>query len=383
MNESGDNSNSEAEKKNIRFSLEERKLVVEMKIRGAHWMDVTNEFRTKFNKTISKAGVFKIMARWTNHSMLHDFPKQRNKTVRTPENIEAVNQCLKRERDLEPGMLRSSCRRNDFTFSAASFNRICKQDLKLHPYKLVKRQALGPTDCTRRLSMCRFLQEQPVKFYNYLAVSDEAWFCLNGHVYNPQNSRCYSEAKMGVPEHWFSEASQSQKKVMVFIVMVGIGMILEPYFYDDEANNRLTAERYLMTLKETIIPELRRRLNEEAFNQLWWMQDGAAPHTAGITMKYLDKIFNDKLLSLKAIRGEEWSPRSPDLNPCDYWAWGYIKNRVYHTLPRTIVELKEKIIAACSQIPNDMIQTVMLSMQKRAHQVVLRGGKHIERLKDL
>jgi hypothetical protein len=37
----------------------------------------------------------------------------------------------------------------------------------------------------------------------------------------------------------------------------------------------------------------------------------------------------------------KWPPRSPDLNPCDYFSWGYLKGRVYSPLPKTLDDLKK------------------------------------------
>ena len=38
-----------------------------------------------------------------------------------------------------------------------------------------------------------------------------------------------------------------------------------------------------------------------------------------------------------------WPPRSPDLNPCDYYLWGFLKARVYNPLPKTLDDLKANI----------------------------------------
>ena len=36
-------------------------------------------------------------------------------------------------------------------------------------------------------------------------------------------------------------------------------------------------------------------------------------------MRYLDRQFQNRVLSRKPIRGLDWPAQSPDLNPCDYW----------------------------------------------------------------
>ena len=48
-------------------------------------------------------------------------------------------------------------------------------------------------------------------------------------------------------------------------------------------------------------------------------------------------------LSTKFIEKKKWLPRSPDLDPCDFYLWGYLKYVVYNPLPKTLDELKENI----------------------------------------
>ncbi|KAK0177085.1 hypothetical protein PV328_001164 [Microctonus aethiopoides] len=46
--------------------------------------------------------------------------------------------------------------------------------------------------------------------------------------------------------------------------------------------------------------------------------------------------------------------RSPDLSPLDFFLWGYLKGTVYHTKPRDLEELRERIINACVDLPPRM-----------------------------
>ncbi|UYV66487.1 hypothetical protein LAZ67_4001851 [Cordylochernes scorpioides] len=50
---------------------------------------------------------------------------------------------------------------------------------------------------------------------------------------------------------------------------------------------------------------------------------------------------NIKTLKISYIH--QWPPRSPDLTPCDFWQWGYIKSRVYRCRPTTLAMLKFSI----------------------------------------
>ena len=61
----------------------------------------------------------------------------------------------------------------------------------------------------------------------------------------------------------------------------------------------------------------------------------------------------------------QWSPHSPDLNPPDFFLWGYLKDVVYVNRPQTIQELKNNITHEISQIPREMRESVMKNFQKR------------------
>jgi hypothetical protein len=69
--------------------------------------------------------------------------------------------------------------------------------------------------------------------------------------------------------------------------------------------------------------------------KFYFQQDGASPHTADVVQTWLKgqfgKLFIDK---------ESWPPRSPDLNPCDFYLWGHLKALVYNPLPKTLDDLK-------------------------------------------
>jgi len=59
------------------------------------------------------------------------------------------------------------------------------------------------------------------------------------------------------------------------------------------------------------------------------------PYTANAVQTWLTGKFGDKFFpKLK------WPPRSSDLNPFDYFLWGYLKGHVYSPLPKTLDDLK-------------------------------------------
>ncbi|GBM56681.1 hypothetical protein AVEN_42056-1 [Araneus ventricosus] len=51
-----------------------------------------------------------------------------------------------------------------------------------------------------------------------------------------------------------------------------------------------------------------------------------------------------------------WPPRSPDLTPCDFFLWGYEKDKVYVPPMSTMLQaLQERITAAVTDIDGNML----------------------------
>ena len=73
-----------------------------------------------------------------------------------------------------------------------------------------------------------------------------------------------------------------------------------------------------------------------------------------------------------------WSPHSPDLNPPDYYLWGYLKDNVYTNRPQTIAALKGEITRVINAIPRATCQRVIQNFKKRIAVCAERGGAHLE-----
>ena len=76
---------------------------------------------------------------------------------------------------------------------------------------------------------------------------------------------------------------------------------------------------------------LRPKLNMlHDMDNVWFQQYAATTHTSRRAKGILKEISPGHLISL---RGDiSWPARLPDLNPCDFFLWGYLKSKVYITL---------------------------------------------------
>ncbi|PSN52143.1 hypothetical protein C0J52_06461 [Blattella germanica] len=165
------------------------------------------------------------------------------------------------------------------------------------------------------------------------------------------------------------------QQVNVWCGVASFGVI-GPYFFEDEQSRAVTtnAHCYNMMLRNFIEPELRQRNDE--YHNLWFQQYGATVHTANISMATLRGLFPGRVISR---RGDvEWSPRSPDLNVCDFFLWGYLKSKVYENRPRTAADLKQNIRNEVAAIPGVLLQRVMRNFRERLQECVDNNGQHLK-----
>jgi hypothetical protein len=105
------------------------------------------------------------------------------------------------------------------------------------------------------------------------------------------------------------------------------------------------------------------------------MQDGATAHTATCSIYVLNEVFEDRLIS----RGL-WPAKSPDLNPCDFYLWENLKDKVYSSNPHTLVELKQSIRETISCIEVSELKLVSCSILKRLEACLRADRMHFEHL---
>ena len=76
-----------------------------------------------------------------------------------------------------------------------------------------------------------------------------------------------------------------------------------------------------------------------------------------------------------------WPPRSPDLTPCDFFLWGYIKDHVYvPPMPCDLPQLQQRIAEAVTAIDRQMLQRVWQELDYRIDICRITKGGHIEQL---
>lgn len=87
----------------------------------------------------------------------------------------------------------------------------------------------------------------------------------------------------------------------------------------------VNTDGYLTMLREFFLQQPRKR--RKNLNVVWFQQDGATCHTSGAAMEFLRQTFPGRLNSLRG--DEEWPSWSPELSPCNYLLWSYLKACVH------------------------------------------------------
>ena len=93
----------------------------------------------------------------------------------------------------------------------------------------------------------------------------------------------------------------------------------------------------------------------------------------------LNEVFGENRV-IALHHNVEWPPRSPDLTPCDFFMWGYLKNKVFATPPQNINVLRQRIIDEFNVLRQqpEMIRNAVRDMHKRTILCVERNGGHVE-----
>lgn len=360
------------------LTVEQRCFIVKRYLETKNCAVVLNEFRERFpnRDPPNRATIFKNVRKYETFGTSqnrHKGNSGRRRTARTPENIDAVRGALQNVQN--QGNV--SCRRNTLGMDKSTFQRIVKKDLNWHPFKIHIRHKLLETDYPRRIRFCNWFIARcnnPRFLYN-IVVGDEASFSLNGKV-STQNVRMY--APKGEAPSFNFDVQCSRQKVSVWAGICGNGTLVGPYFFPNNVNGR----SYLEMLENFVFPCLFRNYNIQNINDglgnLWWIQDGAPAHRTRNVRGRLVDVFGQQAIGIGF--DTEWPARSPDLTPCDFFLWGYLKHKVFLSQPENLNILRQRITNEMEELrrnPN-FLRNSITEMRHRAEKCIQRNGRHVE-----
>ena len=87
-----------------------------------------------------------------------------------------------------------------------------------------------------------------------------------------------------------------------------------------------------------------------------YQQDETPSYFTNIIRTFLDNQFPAWWIGRRSPYGT-WPTRSPNLTPTDFFLWGFVKDQVYRTPVRDLVDLQEIIYAAINSATPQMLRT--------------------------
>lgn len=237
----------------------------------------------------------------------------------------------------------------------------------LHPYHLSTVQPLYENDNVQRLNFCNLLLNRinnDGDFVRRILWSDECMFTRDG-VFNTHNNHFWADEN----PHAFREYGHQRR----FSVNVWLGIINHEVVGPIYLPHRLDGNAYIQVL-EQVIDEM--PLNVRA--NMFYMHDGCPAHSGRIVTEWLEEHFPNRWIGR---RGPIlWPARSPDLNPLDFFVWGFIKEKVYATPPTTADEVRDRINASVAAITPELLERVIQTIPRRLELCVENNGFQFQQL---
>ncbi|GFX51005.1 uncharacterized protein TNCV_2733561 [Trichonephila clavipes] len=250
-----------------------------------------------------------------------------------------------------------------------------RSTLRCYPYKIHGHHEMLPGDSVNRKAFAVAFQKKTEDddWLSNLLLTGEAHFTLRGSV-NTHNCRIWATENprtvMETPLH--------DEKVTVWVGFT-TSTVIGPFFFEEMRDSgfvtaTVTGERYADMLQNRIIPSL---ADKHLLERTIFMQDGAPPHIARRVKDLLRRSFGDDRVHSRHFH-YALPPRSPDLSPCDYWLWGYLKSQVYRDRPTSLGMLKVNFRLQCLTITPYMLYSAVHNIIPRLQLLLRNDGEHIE-----
>ncbi|GFW42081.1 uncharacterized protein TNCV_1905391 [Trichonephila clavipes] len=198
-----------------------------------------------------------------------------------------------------------------------------RRTLRCYPYKIHRHHELLPGDSVNRRAFAVWAFQKMAEDDDWLSnlLWTDAHFTLRGSV-NTHNFRIWATEN----PRTVVETPLHDEKVTVWVGFT-TSTVIGLFFFEEMRDSgfvtaTVTGERYTDMLQNRIIPSL---ADKHLLERTIFMQDGAPPHIARRVKDLLRKSFGDDRVLSRHFH-HAWPPRSPDLSPCDYWLWGYLKS---------------------------------------------------------
>lgn len=146
-----------------------------------------------------------------------------------------------------------------------------------------------------------------------------------------------------------------------------------------ELPNNLTGNAYLHFLENDLTDLLEEVPLHDRMN-IWFMQDGAPPHYSMAVRQWLQENYPRRWIGRGNEAPQFWPPRSPDLNPLDFYLWGTLKEKVYSSPVLNIDDLRERVTNNMNVIKGavETLERMRFNFLRRVRACIEANGGHFQ-----
>lgn len=347
------------------YTVEEKVQIIKWNYQGNSNRQICDLFQAQFfdRPVPNQSTIVRIINCFEGSGCVNSSHKKRKRTCDEDTEVDVLAKI-----EIEPT---SSVRKisRECQASKSSVHKILRRN-KYFPYKPQFHQELLETDAFMRSVFCEAIMEKcnvEENFPYFVCFTDECTFYLKAD-FNKQIHRHWAKEN---PHIVVGSRTQYPQKVNVWIGILK-NKIVGPVIVDGNLNS----EKYLNLLQN----EIAAAFEEIAGNdEVWYLHDGCPAHNGLNVRRFLNDTFPNKWIG----RGGEisWPPRSPDLNPCDYYFWPFIQNQLYDgTDFENIQALILKLRQICAGIHPRTLAKVNRNFYDRLGYCLANNGKLFEHL---
>ena len=215
--------------------------------------------------------------------------------------------------------------------SVRTTHRAVREDLCLFSYKYRVTQLIPkhkrPERVRRGKKMLDWQETHPD---TVVIWSDEKSWDVDS-AKNRQNDRYLTYCVQDVPE---KHRTTRPSGAMMLGVCASNGKVMPPLWIDKGA--KVDSKVYIEMLKK-----VQAWLDENYGDHTPWvfMQDGAPSHTSEETQTWLTENFGADRFWNESM----WPPYSPDLNPMDYFVWGFVESKACKNPHSSVSALQKSV----------------------------------------
>lgn len=252
-------------------------------------------------------------------------------------------------------------------------------DLGYETRRKTRVHKLSQRDMVTRKKNCRKLYTNHLAGSKgeYVVTIDEALFSI-ADAHQPRRI-CYVRKGEETPSNWVNATKQTfPESFMVVAVLCGRGRVM---LVRVPKKVKITSAYYIQHVLQPLIDHHLPLIYPNELHKVYIHHDAATSHVSKETTSYLN--IARLRTGIDFIAKEDIPIRSPDASPCDFFAFGFLKQRLAKRRARTIDGVWKCLQEEWEAITPQVIQSVFGAWKLRARMIGQGDGSHIEQTKDI